>query len=360
MSKKVFVIGLGLIGASLCQNLKQTNNIVYGWDHSPESCVYAKETGIIDEIANGLETACEMDVIILAVPVQVALTYLKQLAELSLKNSVVVTDVGSTKSKVMEVAKELPFTFIGGHPMAGSHKSGVRAVNPLLFEEAYYILTPLEDEQSALEELIALLAPTKAKFVVIDPKGHDQMVGVLSHLPHIVASGLVEMSDDLSQKHPRANQLAAGGFRDITRIASSDPQMWTDILITNREILLQLIQEWQKKMSTIFHKIDQQDHQGIFDFFAQAKESRDLLPPQARGAIPAFYDLLVDIPDIAGAVAKVTTVLSQHHLSIINLKIQETREDIYGVLELSFKNQQDLLKGKELIENEHFICRIRS
>ncbi|MGG5316259.1 prephenate dehydrogenase [Enterococcus sp. AZ072] len=360
MEKKIFVVGLGLIGASLCRAIKRPDIKLYGWDFQAESCQIAQETGIVDEIAEGLESAVEMDVIILAVPVSVSIEYLQKLAQLPLKKDAIVTDVGSTKSAIVQLAKTLPLTFVGGHPMSGSHKSGVKAANPNLFEEAYYILTPVEDQQAIVDQMIELLAPTRAKFVVLDPESHDEMVGVLSHLPHIVASGLMQMSDQLARNYPRANQLAAGGFRDITRIASSDPKMWTDILLTNRKILLKLMDDWQQEMNEIKQQLKSNDQAAIYQFFAQAKNTRDHLPQKDQGAIPAFYDLLVDIPDIAGAVAQVTTVLSQHKISIINLKIQETREDIFGVLELSFKSKTDLLAGKALVEAEKFKCRIRS
>lgn len=359
MKKKVLVIGLGLIGASLCRAIKKESITLYGWDQLTESREIAKDLGIVDEVPQNIEIATEMDIIILAVPVQTSLNYLNKLAKLPLKDQVIVTDTGSTKSEILKLARTLPFTFIGGHPMAGSHKSGVKAANPNLFEEAYYILCP-EKEDQQLTQLQELLTPTRAKFVVIDPASHDEMVGVLSHLPHIVASGLVKMSDALAETYPRSTQLAAGGFRDITRIASSDPKMWTDILLTNRTILLNLLNDWQKQMDDVKRYLIEENQSAIYDFFDQAKHSRDNLPAKDQGAIPAFYDLYVSIPDIAGAVAQVLTTLSQAGLSIINLKIQETREDIFGVLELSFKNREDLLLGKQLIESENFNCRIRS
>lgn len=357
--KKVLVIGLGLIGASLCRAIKGPNVTLYGWDYSEETREIAKEVQLVDQVVSGIEVASEMDIILLAVPVQVSLEYLKILANLPLKNSVLVSDTGSTKAKVMELAKDLPFTFIGGHPMAGSHKSGVRAGNPNLFEEAYYIFTN-DLESDRIDELKELLQPTRAKFVDLDAASHDEIVGVLSHLPHIVAAGLVQACEELSQKYPRASQLAAGGFRDITRIASSDPKMWTDILMTNQPILLRLLENWQESMNQLKKQLAARDQQAVSDFFTQAKQTRDRLPQKKQGAIPAFYDLYVDIPDISGAVAKVTTALSHADISIINLKIQETREDVFGVLELSFKNQADLSKGKALIEAEDFHCRIRS
>lgn len=357
MRKKVFVLGLGLIGASLCRAIENATIELYGWDYSKETREIAREVGLVDHIAS-IESASEMDIIILAVPVLSTLHYLNELSHLPLKKTVIVTDTGSTKNEVMKLAKTLPFTFIGGHPMAGSHKSGVKAGNPNLFEEAYYILTP--SEGANVEPLMELLEPTRAKIVVIEPEAHDEIVGVLSHLPHIVASGLVKMSDQLAKEHPRATQLAAGGFRDITRIASSDPQMWTDILLTNRSILLDLINRWQAEMGKIHESLVKEDQPAIYNFFSQAKHSRDQLPTKDHGVIPAFYDLYIDIPDIAGAIAKVMTLISEADISIINLKIQETREDIFGVLELSFKNQADLDKGQLLIEKADFRCRRRS
>ena len=136
--------------------------------------------------------------------------------------------------------------------------------------------------------------------------------------------------------------------------------MWTDILLTNRETLLGLITDWQHEMSKIRESLIKEDQPAIYDFFSQAKHSRDHLPTKDRGVIPAFYDLYIDIPDIAGAIAKVMTIISDAKISIINLKIQETREDIFGVLELSFKNQTDLEKGQSLIEEADFRCRRRS
>lgn len=359
MKKKVFILGLGLIGASLCRAIKSEDILLYGWDHLEETRKIAKETHLIDHLATGIEDAIQMDVILLAVPVQVSIDYLRILADLPLKESVLVSDTGSTKGMIMEVAKQLPFTFIGGHPMAGSHKSGVKAGNPHLFEEAYYILTN-DQESDRVDELVELLKPTRGKFILLDAQSHDEIIGVLSHFPHIIAAGLVQTSTELSEKYPRASQLAAGGFRDITRIASSDPKMWTDILFTNQDILLSLLTDWQASMSELKSKIAKNDQAAIYQFFAQAKQTRDQLPKKQKGAIPAFYDLYVDIPDIAGAVAKVTTALSRADISIINLKIQETREDIFGVLELSFKNQQDLETGRALIQAENFHCWIRS
>lgn len=159
---------------------------------------------------------------------------------------------------------------------------------------------------------------------------------MLSHLPHIVASGLVQISEQLNQKYPRASQLAAGGFRDITRIASSDPQMWTDILMTNQEMMIQLMEDWQVAMESLKQELIDQNQSAIQEFFVQAKQTRDQLPRKKQGAIPAFYDLYVDIPDIAGAVAKVTNVLSQANLSIINVEHPRNKRRYFWCVRVVF------------------------
>ncbi|MDH6364183.1 prephenate dehydrogenase [Enterococcus sp. PF1-24] len=363
MTKKILMIGLGLIGSSLALAIKKEHPeiIIYGWDKNKSSEAIAKEKGIIDEISQTWQTtAVEMDVIFLAIPVKAGIATLQELAQLPLKEQAIITDASSTKEEITKVAAELPITFIGGHPMAGSHKSGVLAANIDLFENAYYIFTPIEKNPMALASLQDLLKGTRAKFVELEADEHDQITGMLSHLPHIIAAGLVNQSDVFSQKYPRAKQLAAGGFRDITRIASSDPQMWTDILISNRETLLAGIAEWQRLMTHVTHWLAIGDEAAIYQFFDRAKDTRDRLPVHENGAIPAFHDLYIDVPDQPGVIAEVTGLLGEAGLSIINLKIQETREEIIGVLQVSFKTNHDLLKGKACIEAQtSYACRLK-
>ncbi len=159
---------------------------------------------------------------------------------------------GVQKGTVVEAAKHLlerGVTFIGGHPMAGSHKSGAAAAKPLLFENAFYLLTPSENCKSeAVEQLKEWLKGTRANFLIVSPHTHDLLTGVISHFPHIVAAGLVKQAEKYNQENELVSRLAAGGFRDITRIASSSPEMWRDILLHNRDILLHLMDDWLKEM----------------------------------------------------------------------------------------------------------------
>lgn len=363
MPQNILIIGLRLIGGSLALNIKkqQPEMTIFGWDTNQETEKIALQKQVIDKIAPSIEeVAPQMDIILLAIPVKSCMAVMRLLAGLSLKENIIVTDASSTKEEIVTMAESLPFTFIGGHPMAGSHKSGIHAVNPDLFENAYYIFTNVEKHPEAVATLENLLKQTRAKFVHLDAHEHDQITGMLSHLPHIIAAGLVNQSDVFSQTYPRARQLAAGGFRDITRIASSDPKMWTDILISNRETLLEEISEWQRLMTHITHWLAIEDEAAIYNFFDSAKDTRDKLPVHENGAIPAFNDLFIDVPDVPGVIAEVTGLLGEAGISIINLKILETREDIIGVLQVSFKTKKDLELGRAyLAEKTNYNCRVK-
>lgn len=357
MNKKVLIIGLGLIGSSLALCIKKEHPLVtiIGIDSQKSSEDFALKRKIIDEKGTSIKVAAiEADIIILCTPVKSMLKQLSLLGTLPLKSGVIISDVGSTKLELIEAARKVGLkSFIGGHPMAGSHKSGVTAADENLFENAYYILTSSEPEkQKQVKELQKLLQGTRAKFVVLTAKEHDQITGMLSHLPHIIAAGLVNQSKIFNEAHPRSRQLAAGGFRDITRIASSDPQMWTDILLSNKEALLALMISWQKEMQQVTTWLQTENKEAIFQFFYEAKETRNQMPVHKEGAIPAFYDLFVDVPDVPGVIAEITGLLGKAKLSLINLKILETREDIYGILQLTFKRQDDLERAKALIEKE--------
>lgn len=362
MTKKVLIIGLGLIGSSLalCIKKEHPTMTIIGLDSQAETEKFALKRGIIDQIAGSLKAAAaESDVILLCSPVKTMMKHLEELSQSKLKETVIISDVGSTKSAIVKHAKKLNIkNFVGGHPMAGSHKSGVTAADEDLFENAYYILTPTTTTSGAAEITIQqLLSGTRAKFVTLSAAEHDEITGMLSHLPHIIAAGLVNQSKMFNQEHPRSRQLAAGGFRDITRIASSDPQMWTDILLSNKAPLLKLMTEWQKEMTQVVKWIEQNNHEEIFRFFYRAKETRNQMPVHKEGAIPAFHDLFVDVPDVPGVIAKITGILGSERLSLINLKILETREDIYGILQLTFKNQGDLQKAKDIIQQQtDYLC----
>ncbi|MEO4053161.1 prephenate dehydrogenase [Solibacillus sp. CAU 1738] len=346
MTRNVLVIGLGLIGGSIALALqKAPQTRVYGYDAFTQTRVMAKTLNVVHEVVDHPQEVTEkVDFIIFGTPVNATIDWMEKLKTWTLKDTVIITDTGSTKSLIMEKAEELlaeGITFIGGHPMAGSHKSGVTAAKPHLFENAYYMLTPHEKEdECAIERLEDLLKYTHSKIVKVDAKEHDHMTAVVSHFPHIIAASLVHQLYQENAQFPMTSSLAAGGFRDITRIASSNPLLWRDITVQNRQELIGQLDQWLREMDAVKSLLEGGDVSLIEQYFAMAKEVRDELPISA-GAFFTSFDLYVDVPDYPGVISELTGYLADENISITNIRIVEAREDIFGILVISFQNAED-------------------
>ncbi|UOY94569.1 prephenate dehydrogenase [Ectobacillus sp. JY-23] len=353
MQKRVLVIGMGLIGGSIALAIKKIHDVkVIGFDI--RDLQPAIELGVIDEIAGDVGQAAEdAHLIVLALPVEETASMLAQLAHAKMRQDVIITDVGSTKEHIMIAADTLlprEVTFIGGHPMAGSHKNGVESAKAHLFENAFYILTPRQGTATEkVEELKLWLAGTHAHFLLMQQKEHDYVTGIVSHFPHLIAAGLVKQVKRHAAHTPLVNMLAAGGFRDITRIASSSPKMWNDIVKQNQGHLSQLLEEWIEDMQDLKQLVDNGEE--LQSYFSDAKMYRDALPLRTKGAIPSYFDLYVDVLDKAGELAKVTAVLAENGISITNLQILEAREGLLGVLRISFRTEKDRMQASGCLES---------
>ncbi|MUK87481.1 prephenate dehydrogenase [Ornithinibacillus sp. L9] len=357
MQGNVMIVGLGLIGGSLALAIKKQHSEarIYGYDIQKSEIETAKALQVIDEVANSLRQGAELaDVIILSAPVLQLENLLIELANFNLKENVLITDTGSTKMEIMKLANELwpeeSVTFIGGHPMAGSHKSGVASAKSHLFENAYYILTPSSMSADRIEELKQWLEGTNSHFLVLETEEHDYVTGVISHLPHVMAAGLVNQAKKHAERNPLISLLAAGGFRDITRIASGNPEMWKDIVKQNQVNLLALLDDWMGEMQNFRHILEKGDDPAVSHYFEVAKEYRDSLPIHSKGAIPSYYDLYVDVMDVPGTIAGITTLLAKQGISLTNLNIIENREGLIGVLRISFEKDKDRTKAQGLLK----------
>jgi prephenate dehydrogenase len=355
MKTTITVVGVGLIGGSIALALRKDPDVrIVGFDLRQDVLDKALTLGVIHAGTTDLQTAVrEAHVIFLAAPVEQIYGLIDQIAQLSLQPGVIITDVGSTKAGIVHYARErVPesVTFIGGHPMAGSHKSGVEAATDRLFENAFYVLTPAPaTPEEPVIQLTDLLSHTNAKIVRMDPDEHDQVVGAVSHFPHILAAALVNQVACYNQTNEWHHRLAAGGFRDITRIASSNPRMWRDILLNNREHLLQIASDWRAALDEIMRLVEEGNRDSIEQFFKRARDFREGLPERQKGALPPLYDLYIDIPDHPGEIGRITTLLGSKQLNITNIQILEAREDMLGVLRITFRSQPELEKGEELL-----------
>ncbi len=358
--KRVLIIGLGLIGGSISLAIKKKHAAtIVGYDVHHAKAKLAKSLNIIDEAVSSLEDGVEdASLIIIAIPVIQTEELIAQLARIPLKDNVIITDVGSTKAAIVEKSKIFAnknAVFIGGHPMAGSHKTGITASKAHLFENAFYILTPHKScQKKYVDELKLWLEGTNATFIEMTPPQHDKLVGVISHFPHIVAASLVHQLANVENDETNIARFAAGGFRDITRIASSSPVMWRDILLRNKEVILSLLDKWEDEMAKVKKMLEREDSTDIYNYFLNAKDYRDKLPERSQGAIPSFYDLFVDVQDYPGVIAHVTGILGGRDISITNIRIIETREDILGVLRLSFRSEIERQKAKSLLEDYRY------
>jgi prephenate dehydrogenase len=359
--KKVLVVGLGLIGGSLAKNIKYTqkNWFVLGFDHDEEAIEYARKYQLIDaKVDDYVEGVKLADVIILATPIHITISYLEKLKDLHVTTEKIVTDVSSVKGPVMKMAEKIQnetIIFIGGHPMAGSHKQGIEAAKSHLFENAYYVLVPTERaKEKHLTILKQLLSGTKCHFIELTPKEHDKMTGVISHFPHLIASSLVHQAIHWQKEYPFIPKLAAGGFRDITRIASSNPRLWQDIFFQNKEEMIGLITDWIKEMEKVKNYLEKGFQDDVIHYLEIAKKYRDALPKKKKGAIPNFYDLYVDIYDRPGELYRVIKLFAEKEINIINIQILEIRENMTGVLRITVQSEEAQLLGKQILEAHNY------
>ncbi len=279
--QRVLIIGLGLIGGSLAKALKTRSCVaeVVGADRNQDECRLGLQLGVVDRIAEDLPAeVAAADLVVLAVPVKAMETVLEQIRP-HLRLQTLLTDVGSTKGNLVQAARRLfghlPPTFIPGHPIAGAEKSGVRAADADLFEHHKVILTPLpETDANATLELARLWQAVGAEVLQMEVDRHDEVLAATSHLPHLLAFSLV---DTLAREEENLDifRYAAGGFRDFTRIAASDPTMWHDICIANREAILAQIDRYTGGVARLRAAIEQGDSEGMLGIFTRAKAARD-------------------------------------------------------------------------------------
>ena len=285
--EKICIIGLGLIGGSLGLAFKNARGAaiqVIGVDADPVVIAAGIRLGAADQgTCDPVEGVTDADLIILCTPVLQIGALLKTIAP-HLKAGAIVTDVGSTKGYVLEEMKRrLPShcSYIAGHPMAGREMSGVEAADRALFRDKWYILVPdRAASPQTLEQLQEVIGWTGALVTVMDVGSHDWCTAVISHLPHIAAAAMVNLLEESPGPDGMScstlyHKLAGGGFRDTTRIASSNPDMWADVCLTNGEAIIDNLERFQGLLNRVIGQIKNGDRQGLYDYFAAAKQRRN-------------------------------------------------------------------------------------
>lgn len=278
---KLCVIGVGLIGGSLARALKKAEVVgeVVGAGRDVAHLEKAKSLGVIDHFETDITTAVKgCDMVVVAVPLGAMQSVFEKIAPV-ITNDMVITDVGSAKGSVIKAAeiafKEIPKTFIPGHPIAGTEKSGVEASFPELYENRRIIITPLETSSvNAISKVRSMWQACGADVVETTIEHHDEVLAATSHLPHMLAFSLVDTLAKMDSKN-EIFDFAAGGFRDFTRIASSDPDMWRDICLSNGDALVEMISKFSDDLQLLSKAIENNDSTYLKETFSRAKKARD-------------------------------------------------------------------------------------
>ena len=360
--KTIGFIGLGLIGGSIAKTIRKfhPDYHILAYAKHKETLAAALSCNAIDAVLEEKDERYRTcDYIFLCAPVEYNIEYLKYLKDV-ISDDCIITDAGSVKGPIHKAVEELGMEhcFIGGHPMAGSEQSGFEHSSDHLLENAYYILTPGgEVPLEKLTKFSELIDSLGSIPMVLTAEEHDFITAGVSHLPHIIASSLVNLVNTLDNEAEYMKTIAAGGFRDITRIASSSPVMWEQICVENHENISTVLDEYIRMLIQIRCSIDNQEAENLYDMFARSRDYRDSIDATSSGLINKTYVLYIDIVDEAGGIATIATILAMEGISIKNIGIIHNREFEDGVLKIEFYTDAALEQAKVLLTKRNYkIC----
>ncbi len=359
MSRRFGFIGLGLIGGSLARALRETEPDCHIIAYSRKKQLSkdlqgAFDANVADEIAFSLDKFANCDFIFLCAPVDINISYLPRLKKI-ISPDTIITDVGSVKSGIHAAAKEagLSASFIGGHPMTGSERTGFENSSSLLMENAYYVVTAADDcPQNFSARLIDLIKQIKSIPVILSPSEHDEAVAAISHVPHIIAAQLVNLVRT-ADRSDTMRLLAAGGFKDITRIASSSPTLWESILSANAKAVLPVLHRYIELLHEAEAALIHKDKNAVCGLFSEAGEFRSSLQ-ERKGVLPESFVLHADLRDEAGAIATFAALLAGHGISMKNIGIVHNRAYEQGALRIEFYDRAALERAFALLSDNHF------
>ena len=357
--KTIGFIGLGLIGGSIAKAIRKfhPDYHILAYARHKETLAAALNSGVIDGVLEKEDERYKIcDYVFLCAPVEYNIEYLKYLKTV-ISDSCIITDAGSVKGPIHEAVEklEMDHCFIGGHPMAGSERSGFSNSSDHLLENAYYILTPGgQVSLNKLTEFSELVDSLGAIPMVLTAEEHDFITAGVSHLPHIIASSLVNLISSLDNDAEYMKTIAAGGFRDITRIASSSPVMWQQICLENTKNISTVLDEYIRMLIQIRCSVDNKDADQLYQLFAASRDYRDSIDVTSCGLITKAYVLYLDIVDEAGGIATIATILATNGVSIKNIGIIHNREYEEGVLKISFYDQASSEKAMEQLEKHRY------
>jgi len=367
--ERILIAGLGLIGGSFALALRRSGyRGRIAAVSRPESLAEGRRLGAIDEGSTYEDlpkAATEADLIVLASPIERIIEHLNALGRVPLRPGTVVTDVGSTKREIMAAARSLPagVHFIGGHPMAGSEKRGMAAADPFLFQNAYYILTGPDGGPTAPFDRLGdfIRDRTGARVVALSAERHDRIAAAISHLPQLLAVALVNSLGDLGPLRDDAVRLAAGGFRDMTRIASSPYEVWRDILSTNHHEIAAALDRFVARLGDAKSLITSgaAGDEGVARRFQEAGSTRAAIPRDTKGFLRPLSEVLVVVEDKPGMIAGIAGVLARKGINIKDIEVLKVREGEGGSLRLAFAARTEAEEAVRILQEAAYTARAR-
>jgi prephenate dehydrogenase len=357
----ITIIGLGVIGGSLGMALQAKGHCVTGVDLDQQTLRVARETGAISRGMTDPHLAvARAAVVVLAVPVTSIIRIGMEIKPF-VSPGAVITDVGSTKEEIVtSLNRAFPHHFVGGHPMTGSELAGIGGADQFLFENALYALTPTAGTDPAVVAVVTGLArQVGAHVLTLKPQEHDLIAATVSHLPHLLATVLMGYAVTVSESHAETLTLAAGGFRDLTRVASGDPAMWRDIYHSNRSNILVACRQFREILKGVEKTLSNQDYDSLVSMMQGARLSRTHIPLRLRGSLPAVYEVVATVPDCPGAIARLTGVLGEGAINIVDIEILRIREGDGGTIKLAFKTEEETQAAYCLLREHNIVVKRR-
>lgn len=352
----VVIAGVGLIGGSVGLGLKQRflAERVIGLDPDGTSLEAAQGLGVIDEarLEPG-EWLAEADLVVLATPVRRLEALARSLLPF-LRADAVITDVGSVKAPLVKALDDV--RFVGGHPMAGSERGGVLNADAALLENAMWVLTPAAHTDAAALTLVRnVVEGLGARAVEVEPELHDRLVATVSHVPYLAAVALTQLVGE-AEDRDLLTLLAAGGFRDLTRVASGSPHMSRDMVVANGVAVKEALRRFAQRLETLAQRLD--DPEALLQEAETAKRQRDAIPVVLRSLLPARFEVVIAVPDRPGELQRITGALGEASVNIKDIEVLTIRES-GGALRLAFADPESLQRGTEALRAAGYEARGR-
>ncbi len=351
---KISILGLGLIGGSLAKALKNSGKEfeIKGFDKDSVLKETLKQK-IIDNKINSPEDSLDSEVIFLCLPTDLSLEYFRKLSPL-LKKGTIISDVCGVKGIFEDEWKKIKSSgfYIGGHPMTGKERGGIENSDPLLFENSLYLLSEKGDDLPNINQFTDIIKLLGCRIRFIDPYLHDRVIAYVSHLPQVLAVSLV----NTLKENENINYLdfAAGGFRDMTRVASSDFEIWEPIFRYNKNEIVLSINDLILRLKSIKDSVNKGDIDFLKKEFESSKKKRETVPSNIKGFLNPVYDVFIYAEDKPGSLYIMTELLFKNSINIKDIELLKIREGTGGTFRISFETNSNAEKAKELLVKSGF------